>query len=344
MRRKKSQKKALQERKKTHRIELLFLGVIILAAFLVSSRYLLGTNSSRIASVGGRDNLQLDYFIPTKTPTPIPTLNPTPTSPPPVDVCNHHDDGTAVDPSCFCPQYLVKCEGGQCVDYNRENSGLKDRDGHPFSCEDTHPPAWSQNWCQPPIGNPDGWNCLGKPVVYLYPTHPMFVDVSVETPGEIIASDPTYPTNGWKNVFAYPTGELIYENSLYRELFYESAISDVQKPETGITLKSEKLTEQLEPILIKLGLIKNEREEFLDWWVPKLQALHTPYVFFSIISAEEKNRLDRVIITPEPDTRIEFIAYFGPLEKPYDGPKLQFPETPQRIGFTAVEWGGTIVK
>lgn len=302
----------------------------------LTSTLLLQSNTpvSRIAS---RDSLQLETFYPpTKTPTPRPTS-------PPVDACNHHDDGTAVDPACFCPQYLVHCVGGQCVDINLDKSGLKMRDGHLITCDDTHPPAFHTNWCQPPIGQPDGWNCLGKPVIYLYPTHPMFVDVAVETPGKIITSIPLYPTGGWKNVYAEPNGNLTYNNSSYKELFYESSVKDLPKPGQGITLSKEKVEKQLDLILTKLGLIQNEKQEFLDWWVPKLQQLNSPYIFFSLIDQNAKDTFDHVVISPEPDTKIEFIAYFRPISEPYTGAPLRLPVTPpKRIGFTSVEWGGTI--
>jgi len=53
--------------------------------------------------------------------------------------------------------------------------------------------------------------------------------------------------------------------------------------------------------------------------------------------------VDKVIITPEPDTFIFFLAYFKPLSQPIQVKPLMLPlEPPKRVGFTAVEWGGTI--
>ena len=87
----------------------------------------------------------------------------------------------------------------------------------------------------------------------------------------------------------------------------------------------------------------DEQTEFLDWWLPRLRDLNTPYILFSIIDRDEKDRIDKLNISPKPDTLIDFMAYFRPLNKPVDIPPLILPQTPpKRVGFTAVEWGGIL--
>ena len=48
-----------------------------------------------------------------------------------------------------------------------------------------------------------------------------------------------------------------------------------------------------------------------------------------------------LLISPEPDTLIRLNFYFKPLEQKIN---IQEPiiNTPQRIGFTVVEWGGMV--
>jgi hypothetical protein len=71
--------------------------------------------------------------------------------------------------------------------------------------------------------------------------------------------------------------------------------------------------------------------------------MNSPYVLFSILDSEEKERIDRVEISPKPDTFIGFIAYFKPVYEKYTPMPLSLPEVPPaRVGYTAVEWGGTI--
>ncbi len=185
--------------------------------------------------------------------------------------------------------------------------------------------------------------CIGKPVIYLYPTVPTLVDVSIVSPGRIYISDPLYPTGGWKQVLAHPDGRLRYQDKEYQELYYETEVASVAAPKAGIVIPTAHLETRLEGILDQLGLRGNEKEEFMDYWMPRLVKLHAPYILFSILEPEEKERVDHVDIYPKPDTFIGFIAYFKAINTPfYPIDPLIIPESPKRTGFTAVEWGGTI--
>jgi len=186
--------------------------------------------------------------------------------------------------------------------------------------------------------------CIGKPVIYLYPTRQMTVSVSLKIPGEIVKSDPVYPQNGWQNIQAYPGGNLFYNNSYYHELFYESAVTTpIPMPETGIVIPTKDLSQKLEEITHQLGLIQDEQQEFLNYWMPILDATHAPYIFFSVLPESEKESVDQVDISPRPDTSIAFIAYFKPLLYPVTTAPLILPQKPPvRHGFTSVEWGGTL--
>lgn len=186
--------------------------------------------------------------------------------------------------------------------------------------------------------------CVGKPVIYLYPTVPTQVSVKLIIPGTITTSIPSYPEEGWQNITAYPSGKLMYQGVSYQELYYETAVYNIQTPDTGIVLNSNTLSQQLSSIVTRLGLLPSERQEFLDYWLPRLASLHSQHILFSLINPTEKRRIDHVEITPKPDTFIAFLAYFRPLQTAVNPLKpLALPKTPpKRIGFTAVEWGGTI--
>lgn len=340
---------------------IVFVFAILLGVF--SLHTIVSKNSSTVSKVASTDSLQLDVFYPSNTPTPTltptkapiptptpqpgvtypPTNTPTPyvyvTPTPITNPCGSYDTGKKVNPGCYCSEFLIHCQGGFCDNLDLKNSG--NPDGFP-SCH-----ALDQGtgvFCRPPFATEgDGWYCIAKPVIYLYPKTPTYIDVSVETPGSIVVSDPLYPIGGWKNVLAQPNGKLTYQGKIYRELFYESSVSSLGEPENGITLKTKNIRQELDNTISSLGLIEDEKTEFLDFWVPRLQQFHTPYVMFSVISQSEKEKVDRVIISPKPETRIEFIAYFKPLLRPYEGKALILPSTPpERIGFTEVEWGGVI--
>jgi len=276
--------------------------------------------------------------VPTSYPSPIPSPTTSPLLPSPtpvVPVCGPIDSCIAMSlSSCPCNGNLVTCENHKCIK-NLVNHGSYNYDE---GCDA------SQNGCATIcVGPGNGTFCLGKPVIYLYPTKITNVNVSVNTIGKIIISDPLYPMGGWNNVEAHPDGTLYYQNQKYRELFYETNLTTLNPPNSGIIIKTSQLEEQLTQITYQLGLLESEQAEFLDWWLPKLKALRSPYILFSVLDQKEKARTDSITITPKPDTFIDFIAYFKPLYELMSISPLNLPVTPpDRIGFTAVEWGGVI--
>jgi hypothetical protein len=322
----------------------------ILALFIVIFALTVGiysftSNNSGISSIAEKDSLQIEVYNPNQTPTP--TKTPGTTSAPsqpgqrPQVACNHNNGIPNESPACYCSTFLFECKEKKCVRFFADGKEVPNGCGFGPVLGNLR---FLDHYCSVEKYAPtDGIFCVGKPVIYLYPEVPTLVDVKVETDGDIFVSDPPYPDEGWKNVLAHPDGKLIYEGNEYRELFYESNVKDIRKPSKGLTVNSRNIRGELDSIITKLGLIQGEKTEFLDYWIPRLQALNSPYIFFSIIDPSEKDRIDKVFINPKPDTFIEFIAYFAPLEKPYDGKKLELPSIPPvRVGFTAVEWGGTI--
>lgn len=275
------------------------------------------------------------------TPTPIPT---------PGSSCNHdngkpaqENNGQCVpDAACTCGQWLVECRNHKCFRViSKGNSPISD----PSSCDTSPGRAILDGWCSIPslTGSGDCVYCLGKPVIYLYPTQDTIVNVKINTPGSIVESIPFYPNEGWKNILAHPNGNLEYLGKTYKELYYESSVPKVNPPKEGFVVRKNKTEEKLRELTSRLGLIKSEQEEFLNYWLPKVNNLNSPYLFISVISKEEKDRIDNVEILPKPDTKIEFIVYFKPVYKPFSALELKLPlETVKRIGFTSVEWGGTI--
>lgn len=293
-----------------------------------------------------KNTLQIGTFIPLAPTEPPPTPIP-PTQPPPLPTptqstaCNHDNGLPAVntgkpfESNCECPVTLVECRNKRCFQILNDVSS--------YTCEKINTFQWCNSAALTGEGN--GVYCLGKPVIYLYPKKELLVDVRVTMQkGEVVISDPPYNQSfhGWPQVYAYPDGTLKYLGKTYKELFYETSVPAVFAPQNGIVLTGSKLQEELTMITTRLGLIKNEQEEFLAYWLPKLYQLKSPYILFSLIDEKEKERIDHVSITPAPDTLIAFLAYFKPIQYPFTPKPLILPMPPKRIGFTAVEWGGTI--
>lgn len=289
------------------------------------------------------DSLQLKTFG-FKSPTPTPTITTSPT-PAPIEICNY-DNGVQIQfangqPTCQCQHMLMQCTGGKCTGVFRNGSfeACVPTSGGATYDSDVYNILCGNRFFAPT----DGIYCLAKPVIYLYPTKDTLVDVSVESAGEVVISDPLYPIGGWKKVLAHPGGKLEYGGKEYSELFYETNVSKVKRPEGGVFIEMKNLDNRLSEYVFKLGLKDGEKQEFLDYWLPRLKTYRTKYVFFSVVESGEKERIDKLNITPKPDTLIEFIAYFKPTNTVFKTKTLSLPSIPpKRIGFTAVEWGGTI--
>lgn len=302
-----------------------------------------------------KSNLQLYTFtFPTVAPTPIPLIPPVIT---PIAQPNQPE------PACGIANPILQRgnENGKCCvqdgPVNNPNeccSGVPYCDltknppvcspGLTFKCDNTKSTDVHTNAQELCVsgGSYPYW-CNAKPVIYLYPKTKTTVNVSVKVPGTIPVSIPTYPSGGWRNIEAYPDGSFIYQGKTYHELFYESNVTPITPPDSGIVVSAANLQSSLQEITTKLGLAENEQQEFLAYWIPRLGALNAPYILISVFSQESKDIIDVVDITPKPDTFIQFIMYYKGLQNPVFIKPLSLPASiPARTGFTAVEWGGII--
>lgn len=186
-----------------------------------------------------------------------------------------------------------------------------------------------------------------KPIIYLYPTSETRVSVRLGKPSDVTVSYPEYDANtGW-NVLARPNGDLTdlsTGRSLY-SLYYESESSqDVYSMKSDGFIVSRKDTVSfLEDKLAKLGLNEHEAEEFIVYWLPKLQQNNYNYIRFATI--DEINKAMPLDINPNPDAIIRVLMTYKGLNEPIEGiTEQQLPTTPTRDAFTVVEWGGSELK
>ncbi|MBR3646439.1 MAG: hypothetical protein IKN54_08465 [Lachnospiraceae bacterium] len=181
-----------------------------------------------------------------------------------------------------------------------------------------------------------------KPVIYLYPTTETNVDVSLGFKDNIIVSYPEY-TDGW-HVAAKPDGDLKDLDTgkdLY-SLYYENESSyNFQMKDDGFVVAGNDIAEFLDEKLEILGLNYKEREEFIIYWLPVLKENKYNYIRFATADEIEQNM--PLNICPAPDTVIRVIMTFKELDKPIDVTEQKL-YSPERKGFTAVEWGGTEIQ
>lgn len=189
--------------------------------------------------------------------------------------------------------------------------------------------------------DPDVW--VDKPIIYFYPEQETNVLVKLGNSDKLVCSYPKYKDEGW-NVIAKPDGNLIdcdSNRNLY-SLYYESiSVTDFKIEEEGFVVKGEDSAKFLEEKLELLGLNEREAQEFIIYWLPKLESNEYNYIRFA--SQEEINENMPLEILPTPDSTIRVLMVFKGLDEKIDV-KNQNLETPKRNGFTVVEWGGVEIK
>lgn len=174
-----------------------------------------------------------------------------------------------------------------------------------------------------------------KPAIYLYPTSFIPVSVKLNIKGELTASIPAYPKNGWY-VIANPSGLI---DNKYDYLFYEAKLDNYKVPDEGWVVATKDLKTWFDKNLPKFGLNKNEISEFKSYWLKELD--DAGYYEIKLFSDEFLGKNMDLIVSPTPKTIIRVEFYFKHLDSPKT---LEEPTvvTPKRVGFTVVEWGGTI--
>lgn len=181
--------------------------------------------------------------------------------------------------------------------------------------------------------------CAEKPVIYLYPEQKTAVSVSLDYAGTLTATYPAYE-DGWR-ITAEPDGTLYDENgNEYSYLFWEGENNTDYDFSKGFCVAGADTADFLREKLAKIGLTPREYNEFIVYWLPKMQ--ENPY---NLISFQSERYTDtaKLDIDPEPDSVLRVFMAWKPLSKPQTIEPQTF--TPfARDGFTVVEWGGCEMK
>lgn len=196
---------------------------------------------------------------------------------------------------------------------------------------------WLVNW---DVSNEGGGKApanTGKPVIYLYPEQETSVSVGLSFNGQLTYTYPAYG-DGW-SVTAYPDGRIINktDGSEHYYLFWEGVSHVNWNFDKGFCVKGADTEAFLREKLPLLGLTPREYNDFITYWVPKMQ--DNPYNLIKFADTEY-DALASLDISPKPDT----LARVHMVYKPLEAPVSIAPQTLrgfERKGFTVVEWGGT---
>lgn len=180
---------------------------------------------------------------------------------------------------------------------------------------------------------------FAKPVIYLYPEQETEVSVQLDYDGELTCTYPAYE-DGW-SVTAQPDGTLTDEDGKqYSYLFWEGETDVEYDMSRGFVVKGSDTAEFLQEKLSYLGLTPREYNEFIVYWLPKMQ--DHPY---NLIAFQQEAYTDSAALTisPQPDSILRVFMAYQPLEQPVEIEEQALAPF-AREGFAVVEWGGTEIR
>lgn len=180
-----------------------------------------------------------------------------------------------------------------------------------------------------------------KPMLYVYPTEDMDLTIKLKNDNLITYSYPKY-NNEWRvhatvdsNLYDYETGRNYYA------LFWEGIDNNIYDMNEGFIVAGKDTVKFLEEKLSILGLNNKEINEFIVYWLPKMEDNKYNYIRFR--TEDEINTYMPIEFSSNPDTLIRVYMDFKGLDKKVNI-KEQKLTSVSREGFTVVEWGGRELK
>ena len=184
-----------------------------------------------------------------------------------------------------------------------------------------------------------GEECAGE-ILSFTDANPKTIVQKLDYKGNLTCTYPDY-NGGWE-VIAYPSGRIIDQKTgkEYSYLFWEG-VTDVEYDfSRGFVVKGEDTAEFLRKTLAEIGLTPVAYNEFIVYWLQRMQ--NNPYNLISFQSDiyTESAKLE---ISPSPVSLLRVFMAYRPLSAPIDIEPQAF-DTFVRQGFTVVEWGGTEIR
>lgn len=175
-----------------------------------------------------------------------------------------------------------------------------------------------------------------KPVIYLYPEETTEVSVKLGNPDLLLSTYPKY-NDGW-NVTAHPNGDLYdKEGNYYYTLFWDATDTQGIDLSEGFVVKGEDTATFLREKLMHMGLNAKETNEFIIYWLEKME--NNKYNYIRFRQTEEVNEYMPMILDKQPDTLLRVIMDFKALDEEMEV-RPQELKSVERKGFVVVEWGG----
>jgi uncharacterized protein YxeA len=180
-------------------------------------------------------------------------------------------------------------------------------------------------------------NIAYKPIIYIYPEKEMDLSITLENKEVLTYTYPKY-NNIW-NIHVNLDGTIYdYETKRnYYALYWEGIDNTSIDTSTGFVVAGKDTVSFLEEKLAYLGLNEREINEFIIYWIDKLEGNNYNYIHFR--TTDEMNEYMPIKFSTNPDTLIRVMMDYAPLKEKIEVKEQKLIEK-TRSGFTVVEWGG----
>lgn len=177
-----------------------------------------------------------------------------------------------------------------------------------------------------------------KPMIYIYPTNDIDLTITLGKKENLLYTYPKYNQN-WQ-VHVTTDGNIYDYNTMrnYYGLYWEGVDNYKLDMSTGFVVKGKDTVKFLEEKLAILGLNDYEIDEFIVYWIDKLEKNNYNFISFRDIKDIEESM--PLYISEKPDTLIRVMMDYKPLDNYVEVDEQQLVKA-ERNGYTVVEWGGT---
>ena len=194
----------------------------------------------------------------------------------------------------------------------------------------------------------DQYPAAEKPVIYIYPENETDVEVRLRlNDGEMLCTYPDPETDGdefvW-NMHALPDGTLYdADGTEYSYLFWEASCYADPNFSQGFCIKGEDTAEFLRTTLADIGLTPEEYNEFIVYWLPRMQDNEYNLISFQTDNYDESCPLEVTAADGEVADVLRVMMAWQAADD-YVEIEPQSFDGFERTGFSVVEWGGEEVK
>ena len=177
-----------------------------------------------------------------------------------------------------------------------------------------------------------------KPVIYLYPEVATQCSVRVGLNGRLTCTYPAHGADGWRDFVAAPDGTLTFpDGRKFYCLYWEGTTPTRWDFSQGYCVRGNETGAFLADVLAKMGLSFREANEFIIYWLPRMQENPYNIIAFQGVRYTESAKLE---IEPKPDSILRVFMAWKASDIPVDIPAPEIKPF-ERKGFSVVEWGGT---